>query len=156
MLFLSRKTGWCLHLLNKHEELSIEISVNPGIPYLNLRNNISIPKRNLIDFFNSHLPLTILAVEISEGDRILRLNADKAFIYFAIRGKLTNIYLISDEESLESFKRQMKKLLLISKMKSKSIISFLNLIFRKLNLNLLNPTLSGKNIPLLVKILLMR
>ncbi len=103
--FSFEKDRLVLHLLNKHEELSIEISVNPGIPYLNLRNNISIPKRNLIDFFNSHLPLTILAVEISEGDRILRLNADKAFIYFAIRGKLTNIYLISDEESLESFKK---------------------------------------------------
>ncbi len=94
-----------LILSNKQDEFSIEISVNPGIPYINLRKKVSIPKKNLVDFFNSYLPLKILSVEIAESDRIIRINSDKASLCFTIRGKFTNLFLISNESEIESFKK---------------------------------------------------
>jgi len=109
--FSFEKDKLVLILLNKQNELSIEISVNHGVPYINLRRKFSIPKKNLVDFFNSHLPLKILSVEIADSDRIIRINSDKAYLYFTIRGKFTNLFLISKESKIESFKKTDEKIM---------------------------------------------
>lgn len=97
-------------LSNGSDESTLEISVNPGFPFLILKRKISIPKRNLVDFFNALLPLNIISVEIADNDRIIRIQTDKSSLYFAIRGKFTNMYLIHGDSEIESFKKSDKKI----------------------------------------------
>ena len=97
-------------LSNGSDEPTLEISVNPGFPFLILKRKISIPKRNLVDFFNALLPLNIISVEIADNDRIIRIQTDKSSLYFAIRGKFTNMYLIHGDSEIESFKKSDKKI----------------------------------------------
>jgi len=97
-------------LSNDSDESTLEISVNPGFPFLILKRKISIPKRNLVDFFNALLPLNIISVEIADNDRIIRIQTDKSSLYFAIRGKFTNMYLIYGDSEIESFKKSDKKI----------------------------------------------
>jgi predicted ribosome quality control (RQC) complex YloA/Tae2 family protein len=93
-----------LMLTKNQDEISLEISVNPGVPFINLRKKASTPKKNLVDFFTSSLPLIINAVEIAKDDRIIRITCDTASIYFTIRGKYTNIYCITGND-VEGFKK---------------------------------------------------
>lgn len=97
-------------LSNGSDESTLEISVNPGFPFLILKRKISIPKKNLVDFFNARLPLNIISVEIADNDRIIRIQTDKSSLYFAIRGKFTNMYLIHGDSEIESFKKSDKKI----------------------------------------------
>jgi len=97
-------------LSNDSDESTLEISVNPGFPFLILKRKISIPKRNLVDFFNALLPLNIISVEIADNDRIIRIQTDKSSLYFAIRGKFTNMYLIYGDSEIESFKKSDEKI----------------------------------------------
>jgi len=93
-----------LLLQKDDEEKILEISVNPGLPYINLKSRVSIPKKNLVDFFTDYLPLKINLFEIAENDRIIKINCDKGAFYFAVRGKYTNVFLINDDYS-GSFKK---------------------------------------------------
>src|SRR3990172_1397223 len=93
-------------ILNKgDEELSLELSVNPQLPYITLKRKVSIPKKNLIDFFSAFLPAKLESIGISERDRIIKFLFDKASIYFTIRGKNTNVFLIPFDGEIESFKK---------------------------------------------------
>ncbi|OGU74167.1 MAG: hypothetical protein A2V93_07610 [Ignavibacteria bacterium RBG_16_34_14] len=109
--FSFEKDKLVLILLKNQDELSIEISVNPGVPYLSLKRKVSIPKKNLVDFFKSNLPVKIHSIEIADSDRIIRINTDKASLYFAIRGKFTNLFLIAKEGEIESFKKADEKII---------------------------------------------
>jgi predicted ribosome quality control (RQC) complex YloA/Tae2 family protein len=97
-------------LSNDSDESTLEISVNPGFPFLILKRKISIPKKNLVDFFNARLPLNIISVEIADNDRIIRIQTDNSSLYFAIRGKFTNMYLIHGDSEIESFKKSDEKI----------------------------------------------
>ena len=97
-------------LSNGSDESTLEISVNPGFPFLILKRKISIPKKNLVDFFNARLPLNIISVEIADNDRIIRIQTDNSSLYFAIRGKFTNMYLIHGDSEIESFKKSDEKI----------------------------------------------
>src|ERR1035437_2736557 len=83
----------------------IELSVNPGNPFITLRNKYSRAKRNSISFFESYLPIRILSVDIAQYDRVIRFNSDRCAIYFFIRGKYTNAVLKTSEEMLFPFKK---------------------------------------------------
>lgn len=90
---------------NFSEEVSIEISVNPGFPYLNLRQKISLPKKNVLDFFQNFLPAKLDKAEISDRDRVIRFSSDESQIYFTIRGKYTNVFAVNKNGVIESFKK---------------------------------------------------
>lgn len=83
----------------------IEISVNPGNPFITLRNKYSRAKRNSVSFFESYLPIRIISVDIALYDRVLRFNSDKCALYFLIRGKYTNAVLITSDGMLFPFKK---------------------------------------------------
>jgi predicted ribosome quality control (RQC) complex YloA/Tae2 family protein len=83
----------------------IEISVNPGNSFITLRNKYSRAKRNSVSFFESHLPISILSVDIAQYDRVIRLNSDGCDLYFFIRGKYTNAVLITSERMIFPFKK---------------------------------------------------
>ncbi len=82
----------------------IEVSVNPGAPYITLRNDYRRARRNSIDFFSQYLPVDINKFEISDHDRLIRINCEKVKFYFAVRGKHTNFFIGSAENRLSSFK----------------------------------------------------
>src|SRR5664279_1226671 len=83
----------------------IEISVNPGNPYITLRNKYSRAKKNSVSFFESYLPIKISSLDIALYDRVIRFNAEGCAVYFLIRGKYTNAVLVTSEGMLFPFKK---------------------------------------------------
>jgi len=83
----------------------IEISVNPGNPFITLRNKYSRAKRNSVSFFEPCLPIRILSVDIAQYDRLIRLNSEGCALYFFIRGKFTNAVMITSEGMIVPFKK---------------------------------------------------
>ena len=86
--FSFEKEKLVLILTKDNEGLSLELSVNSGLPYIRLIKKSFIPRKNLVDFFTASLPAKIENVGISDKDRIVRFLFDKGAIYFTIRGKL--------------------------------------------------------------------
>lgn len=109
-VFSFEKDKLVLILTNNNKELSLEVSVNPQLPYIILKNKASIPKRNLIDFFSSFIPAKIRKVEISDRDRIIKFSCDKASFFFTIRGRNTNVFLVMTDNVIESFKKTNEKI----------------------------------------------
>jgi predicted ribosome quality control (RQC) complex YloA/Tae2 family protein len=83
----------------------IELSVNPGNPFITLRNRYSRAKRNSVSFFEAYLPIRIISVDIAQYDRVIRFNSDRCALYFFIRGKYTNAVLKTPECMLLPFKK---------------------------------------------------
>jgi predicted ribosome quality control (RQC) complex YloA/Tae2 family protein len=83
----------------------IELSVNPGNPFITLRNKYNRAKRNSVSFFESYLPINILSVDIAQYDRVIRFNSYRCVLYFFIRGKYTNTVLKTSEGMLFPFKK---------------------------------------------------
>lgn len=82
----------------------LEISVNPGSPYITLKENYHRAKKNTIDFFEVITGAKFQSLSIADSDRILKISTDKGCLYFLIRGKFTNVCLIEVGESLKYFK----------------------------------------------------
>ena len=105
--------------LGKNDDVNfLEISANPGDPYIIIRNHYSRAKKNTIEFFPSLRNKSITSVRISNRDRIIKFGLEKSNLFFTIRGKDTNVITISDDRSSESFKKT-------SEEKLKSIYSVL-------------------------------
>jgi len=86
------------------DEIHLEISTNPGDPYLVLRDNFSRAKKNTINIFNNFNTSKLLAFGIAENDRIIRIKSKDYSLYFSIRGKYTNVYFAFDDH-IETFKK---------------------------------------------------
>ncbi len=91
---------------NDVDEKYIEISVNPGMPYITLKKEYHRAKKNSIDFFAEYLPAEINKIEISSVDRIIRMNCFDMNFYFAIRGKFTNVFMEENHNIINSFKSE--------------------------------------------------
>lgn len=92
-IFTQEKDKLVIKLLTEDvKENYLIISVNPGLPYLLFRENYSRANKNVTNFFLDKLPFKFQSAEIAADDRIIRINTDKSKIYFAIRGKFTNVY----------------------------------------------------------------
>jgi predicted ribosome quality control (RQC) complex YloA/Tae2 family protein len=91
--------------IKKDDEIKyLEISVNPGFPYINLRDSFHRAKKNTADFFTEYLPSEISSLEIATADRIVRMHLGSGILHFAIRGKYTNVSLLTKDNKLEHFK----------------------------------------------------
>lgn len=88
--------------LDDTDPLYIEVSVNHSDPFINVRNRFSRAKKNTVDFFESLKGKTIAEVQIASDDRIIKIQTENEALFFAIRGKYTNLFFKSD--SLISFK----------------------------------------------------
>ncbi len=97
----SQEKDCLIFQLNGNEELFVEFSVNHSEPFINIRNRYSRAKKNTIDFFSPLLNKTIQQVLIASDDRIIKIETNGGNIFFAIRGKHTNLFYKSD--GLESF-----------------------------------------------------
>ena len=101
--FSQEKDKLILEIKKERELKYLEISVNPGFPYITLRDTFHRAKKNSIDFFSGYLPTEILSFEIAGADRTIRLKLKTGFLFFTIRGKYTNVTFQINSE-LEHFK----------------------------------------------------
>lgn len=90
--------------LDGSEGLFVEVSVNHSEPFINIRNRFSRAKKNTIEFFNSLIDKSIQQVLIASDDRIIKIVTNSGDLFFAIRGKYTNLFL--KLETLTSFKNE--------------------------------------------------
>jgi predicted ribosome quality control (RQC) complex YloA/Tae2 family protein len=104
--FSQEKNKLALEFTNKGMNKYLEVSVEPGFAYINLREAYSRAKKNTADFFNEYLPSKLKQIEIAEDDRIVKFIFEIFSIYFTIRGKYTNLHLVDDNENILSFKNE--------------------------------------------------
>jgi len=103
-VFSQEKDILVIELLKNKSKYYLEISVNPGFPFINLKENYNRAKKNTIDIFNEILEAELKTIEISDSDRIIRINSGKGSLYFLIRGKFTNVCYQSKNNELQYFK----------------------------------------------------
>jgi predicted ribosome quality control (RQC) complex YloA/Tae2 family protein len=103
--FSQDKDTLILAFRSGEERKFIELSVNPGNPFITLRNKYSRAKRNSVSFFESYLPMDIISVDIAQYDRVIRFNSQECSLYFLIRGKYTNAVLVTSEGLILPFKK---------------------------------------------------
>ena len=72
---------------------------------LRFRKKYSRARKNTITFFDELIGATIKDVLIASDDRIIRIVTDKGDLIFAIRGKYTNLFYVS-ENDIQSFKNE--------------------------------------------------
>ncbi len=101
----SQEKSKLLILLSKNgEEHYLELCVIPGNSYLNIKKNYSRAKKNTVNFFDSLLGEKISSLQIAKDDRIIKLKCQHSELYFAIRGKFTNVFHFDAENRIISFK----------------------------------------------------
>ena len=83
----------------------LEICVNPGEPYIYVRENYTRAKKNTISLFSGFENKIIDSFQIASDDRIIRLKSGDDFLFFTIRGKLTNVITVYTNGEIESFKK---------------------------------------------------
>ncbi len=103
-IFSQEKDRLIIELSGNGIQKFLEISVNPGFPFISLKNEFHRAKKNSVDFFDLAVSQKVISLEIARFDRVIRLNLDDSFIYFVIRGKYTNIIFINNR-NFESFKK---------------------------------------------------
>lgn len=104
-VFSQEKERIIFEFTDKNEKVYIEISTNPGFPFINSRKNFYRAKKNTISFFESKIPAQLIDICISKSDRLIKFTFKNFDIYFAIRGKYTNVVLIDSENETELFKK---------------------------------------------------
>ena len=82
----------------------LELSVIPGNSYITLRQNFNRAKKNTVNFFEESLGQKIIDVEIASDDRVIKFNCSGSNLFFAIRGKFTNVFSFLQEGNNSSFK----------------------------------------------------
>ena len=83
----------------------LEICVNPGEPYIYVRENYTRAKKNTISLFSGFENKIIDSFQIASDDRIIRLKSGDDLLFFTIRGKLTNVITVYTNGEIESFKK---------------------------------------------------
>lgn len=115
-----------LHILLKKSDnqfVTLEISVNHGFPYIRYIDK-EIKVKKYVKIFDELVGMEINNVEIASNDRVVKFNLSAAHIYYAIRGKFTNIYVLIydkftsfkkiEEEVLDEIYQEFKQILFIN------------------------------------------
>jgi predicted ribosome quality control (RQC) complex YloA/Tae2 family protein len=111
-IFSQEKSKLVIVVSKNGEEHYLELCVIPGNSYLNVRKNYSRAKKNTMNFFNEVINDKIRSLEIAKDDRIIKIKCAYSEIYFAIRGKFTNVFCIDETDNLLSFKSVDEQILL--------------------------------------------
>ena len=102
-IFSQEKNNIILKCENKISRY-IDINVNPGEPYITIRNEFHRAKKNSINFFVDSLPAEITEFRISDHDRLIQIQCESVSFYFAVRGKHTNFLMVDSAGGIDSFK----------------------------------------------------
>lgn len=102
----SQEKDKIIFTINKgQKDLFIEINTNPGFPFITIKDNFHRAKKNTINFFSDYIPSSFTDISIATSDRIIKLSFTNFSIYFAIRGKFTNVILIDNSQNAIPFKK---------------------------------------------------
>ncbi|MCX6149846.1 MAG: NFACT RNA binding domain-containing protein [Ignavibacteriales bacterium] len=103
--FSQEKETLVLRFNNILEEKSLLISVNQNQPCVLQKNEFHKARKNFINFFVEYLPSKINRIEIATDDRIIKISLSAGELYYFIRGKDTNILLVSSDGLIHTFKK---------------------------------------------------
>jgi len=107
-IFTQEKDRLLLEFKFGTDEKYIEISVNPAFPFITLKRSYHRAKKNTIDFFTDDsgiLPSPLLSFEIAGTDRVIKINTENIKLFFAIRGKYTNVFFVHGDAQIDLFKK---------------------------------------------------
>lgn len=103
-IFSQEKDKLIIHLKNGQDNF-IEMNVSSKDPYILLKRKFNRAKKNTIDFFHPFIGSIILDVSIASDDRIIKITTSVGNIFFTIRGNLTNVFYIADDQ-IYGFKKE--------------------------------------------------
>jgi len=104
-IFSQEKDRLLFELGDRTESFFLEISVDPGDPFINIREKYARARKNTINFFPEFLNKKIESIEIANDDRIIKIMLGNGYVYFTIRGKYTNVFAVSNDEKISTFKK---------------------------------------------------
>jgi len=110
-IFSQEKGTLVINCDKSGENIFIEFSVTPGIPHLSIKKKYTRAKKNTINFFTEGLGEKLISFEIAEDDRIVKLNLTHSSIFFAIRGKYTNLFYLTEDNRFIPFKSVQEEIL---------------------------------------------
>lgn len=91
--FSQQKDTLVFRLLDDSQnDLFLEISVNPQLPYIILKNSYSRARKNTITLYEDKMPMPIKHLKIAQFDRIIRFGNEVNEFVFSIRGNKSNIF----------------------------------------------------------------
>ena len=128
--FSQEKNKLVLEFQKPDNNKYLEISAEPGFPYINLRESFNRAKKNTVDFFTEFLRSKLIQIEMAEDDRIVKLAFENFSLYFTVRGKYTNLHLVDDNGKILSFKNEEEDIenKFIEELKHRSFINKFNLL----------------------------
>ena len=103
--FSQDKNKLVLHFAKDTDDKFVIISTNQNEQNILLKKEYHKAKKNYINFFRDYLPSRLKNIEIAIDDRIIKFSLTGAELFFLIRGKNTNVILISDDNSFIPFKK---------------------------------------------------
>ena len=109
--FSQDKNKLVLHFAKDTDDKFIIISTNQNEQNIRLKKEYHKAKKNYINFFRDYLPSRLKNIEIAIDDRIIKFSLKGAELFFLIRGKNTNVILISDDNSFIPFKKANENLI---------------------------------------------
>jgi predicted ribosome quality control (RQC) complex YloA/Tae2 family protein len=104
-IFSQEKDKLIIEFGEKESTKFIEICVNPGEPFINIREKYSRAKSNTINLFKDVNNKKIDLIGIADDDRIIKIGAQNCSLFFTIRGKYTNVISINSKNDVEVFKK---------------------------------------------------
>ena len=87
-VFTQEKDKLIFTIESEGKEKFIEISVNPGFPYIILKQDYSRAKKNTYEVFRSFLNSKITGIFIADNDRIITINTSSGNIFFRYQRKV--------------------------------------------------------------------
>lgn len=114
-IFSQEKSKLVIVVSKNSDKYYLELCVIPGNSYLNIRKNYSRARKNTVNFFNEAVNDKVRSFEIANDDRIIKIKCSYTEIFFAIRGKFTNVFCIGETDNLLSFKSADEQILLLFK-----------------------------------------
>ncbi len=80
------------------ERFFIEVCVNPGHPYLTVKEDFRRARKNVTDLFPEAEGASLSDCEIAVNDRIIKIITSAGKFYFMIRGKFTNFVFLNGQD----------------------------------------------------------
>lgn len=132
-IFSQEKDKLIIHVRSEKKDSYIEFNSSQNHPYILLRTRFNRAKKNTIDFFELLIGSNIVDVVIASDDRIIKILTSTGQLVFMIRGNLTNVFAIQDDQIFNFKKEENLKLdKLKSEILDKKYLSTFNMIDEKI------------------------
>jgi predicted ribosome quality control (RQC) complex YloA/Tae2 family protein len=95
-----------LHIpLQEFPSFHLIISTNPQEFSIQIKKEHHKAQKNIYEFFRLHFPQKIADIKIAFGERIIRIDLEKGFLYIIFRGSKSNCFYFASSGEKETFKK---------------------------------------------------